>query len=415
MGSRERFRFGHNGTTFCIFAQLRSLGFTPERIQVDASRGPIKAGPTDDTIEVIDALNKPSYFSDTTGKLGRRRPPYPKDGPRSSRVATPRKGDFTHIKPRERAFAAAMVYAVVRTALAVWHHFFQLDRPLAWHFARGNGPVLQIHPRVESYNGWSGDGFLEFGFPNWDEDTRNPFSENFEVIAHETGHLLLKATIGTMPNDEKSLQHRAHEEGGADLVALITALHLESVIDHVLTQTGGFLYSDNLLSRVGEWGRDEDDVARTAFNDETMASVRSQRTLNKHQLSAPFTGAVFDVLVQGFVRYLRQHGAIDERLAVRCRHAPGQPMENLRAPFDAARARHREAFSESLRLARDDMGWLLAGAWRRTSLDGVTFGKVLTHLLEADAEIGTDLGEIIRESFHARGIVPEHGHRPHVG
>lgn len=416
MGSRERFRFGHDGTTFCIFAQLRSLGFTPERIRVDASRGPIKAGPADDTIEVIDALDKPSYFSNTTGKLLRRpRPPYPKDGPRSSRVATPRNGDFTHIKPRERAFAAAMVYAVVRTTLAVWHHFFQLDRPLPWHFARSNGPVLQIHPRVESNNGWSGDGFLEFGFPEWDIDTRNPFSENFEVVAHETGHLLLKATIGTMPDDEKSLQHRAHEEGGADLVALITALHLESVIEHVLTQTGGFLYSDNLLSRVGEWGRGADDVARTAFNERTMASVRSQRSFNKHQLSGPFTGAVFDVLIQGFVRYLRQRGAIDERLAARCRHTPGQPMENLRAPFDAARAHHREAFSESLRLARDDMGWLLAGAWRRTSLDGVTFGKVLTHLLAADTEIGTDLGEIIRESFHARGIVPEHGHRSHVG
>jgi hypothetical protein len=45
----------------------------------------------------------------------------------------------------------------------------------------------------------------------------------------------------------------------------------------------------------------------------------------------------------------------------------------------------------------------------------VTFGKVLTRLIEADTEIGTDLGEIIRESFRARGIVPEHGHRPHVG
>ena len=235
------------------------------------------------------------------------------------------------------------------------------------------------------------------------------------MVAHETGHLLLKATIGTMPDDEKSLQHRAHEEGGADLVALITALHLESVIDHVLTQTGGFLYSDNLLSRVGEWGRGADDVARTAFNDKTMASLRSQRSLNKHQLSAPFTGAVFDVLVQGFVGHLQRHGAIDEHLAARCRHRPGQPLEDLRAAFGAARARHHEVFSESLRSARDDTGWLLAGAWRRTSLDGVTFAKVLTHLLEADAELGTDLGEIIRESFRARGIVPEHRHRPHVG
>ena len=209
-----------------------------------------------------------------------------------------------------------------------------------------------------------------------------------------------------MPDDEKSLQHRAHEEGSADLVALITVLHLESVIEHLLDETGGFLYSENLLSRVGEWGRGADDVARTAFNEATMASVRSQPSLNKHQLSAPFTGAVFDVFVRAFVRHLQARGAIDADLAGRCRHVPGQTMPDLKVAFAAARARERAAFSECLRLARDDMGWLLAGAWRRTTLDGVTYGKVLTHLLAADAELQTDLGDVLRETFGARGILP---------
>jgi hypothetical protein len=416
VGSRERFRFSESGATFWVFAQSRRLGFTPERIRLDATHGPIGEGPADATIEVIDALDKSSYFSDASGKLRRRpRPPYPTDGPRSSRPAAPRDGNFTHLAPGQRAFSAAMAYAVVRTTLAVWQHFLQLDRPFAWHFTDKVGPVLQVHPRVLSNNAWSGEGFLEFGFPNWDEDTRDPFSENFEVISHETGHLILKAVIGTMPDDEKSLQHRAHEEGGADLIALITNLHLESVIDQVLAQTGGFLYSENLLSRIGEWGRGEDDVARTAFNEATMASVRSLASFNKHQLSAPFTGAVFDIFVRCFVRHLRAHDAIDSTLAERCRHTPGRPLENLGAGFASALARHHEAFRESLGLARDDMGWLLAGAWRRTSLDGVTYGKVLTHLLEADTELGTDLGETIRETFHARGITPDGGHRPRLG
>jgi hypothetical protein len=52
------------------------------------------------------------------------------------------------------------------------------------------------------------------------------------------------------------------------------------------------------------------------------------------------------------------------------------------------------------------MGWLLAGAWRRTALDGVTYGKVLTHLLAADAELQTDLGDVLRETFGVRGILP---------
>jgi hypothetical protein len=416
VGSRERFRFDSSGTTFWIFAQSRKLGFVPERIRVDRTRGPIAEGPSDATIQVIDALEKPSYFSDATGRLRRRpRPPYPTDGPRSSRPARPCDGSFTHLVPGQRAFSAAMVYAVVRTTLAVWQHFFQLDRPFAWHFAVSPDTVLQIHPRVESNNAWSGDGFLEFGFPDWDENTRDPFCENFEVIAHETGHLILKSVIGTMPNDEKSLQHRAHEEGAADLVALITNLHVDSVIDHVLAQTGGFLYSDNLLSRIGEWGRGADDVARTAFNEATMASVRSLPSPNKHQLSAPFTGAVYDVFVRAFVGHLRARDAIDAGLAARCRHTPGRPVEPLARSFAAARARHPEAFREALRLTRDDLGWLLAGAWRRTGLDGVTYGKVLSHLLEADAELDTGLGETIRDAFHARGIVPTRAHPPRLG
>jgi hypothetical protein len=412
VGSRERFRFSSSGPTFWIFAQPRRLGFTPERVRVGTAGTPIGVGPADSTIEVIDALDKPSYFSNATGKLRQRpRPPYPQDGPRSSRPAAPRDGHFTHLAPGQRAFSAAMVYAVIRTTLAVWQHFLQRDRPPEWHFARSAGPVLQVHPRVESNNAWSGNGFLEFGFPNWDEDARNPFSENFEVIAHETGHLLLKAVIGTMPDDEKSLQHRAHEEAAADLVALVANMHLDSVLDHVLGQTGGFLYSDNLLSRIGEWGW-ADDVVRTAFNDATMTSVRGLPSLNKHQLSAPFTGAVFDVLVRSFVDHLVEREAITRDLAERCRHVPGRPVENLAAEFAAARARHRDSFREALRLARDDMGWLLAGAWRRTSLDGVTYGKVLTHLLEADAELGTNLGDTLVETFRARGITPTRADRP---
>ena len=84
----------------------------------------------------------------------------------------------------------------------------------------------------------------------------------------------------------------------------------------------------------------------------------------------------------------------------------------LAVDFAAARARHRDTFREALRLARDDMGWLLAGAWRRTSLDGVTYGKVLTHLLDADSELGTNLADTLLEAFRAREIVPTRADRP---
>jgi hypothetical protein len=403
VGSSDRFHFNEKGTRFRIFAHSRAVGFTPELVYVDAAPGSIRPGPADAAVEIIDAKDKPSYYSDTTGKLrARPRFPYPADGPRASRPVPPRHGHFDHLAPPSWEFSAAMVYAVVRTTLSVWSHLFKVDA-IPWHFTREAGPVLQAHPRVQCANGWSGNGFLEFGFPFF-PDRRYRFCENFEVVAHETGHLIMKSMVGTMPDDEKSLQHRAHEEAAADLIALVTTLHFESVIAHVLRETSGFLFGDNLLSRFGEWGRGPTALPRRSFNDATMASVRAQDPLTKHALSSPFTGAVYDVLVGIFVRHLVARDAISEALAARCRHTPNVRVPDLGREFRAACRGHVEAFAEALRRARDELGALLAGAWRRSTNDGLTYTKVLRHLLAADAELGTGHGALIAQAFAARGI-----------
>jgi hypothetical protein len=403
VGSRERFHFNEKGTRFKIFAHSRALGFAPETVHVDAAPGSIGPGPADAAIEVIDAPNKDSYYSDTTGAL-RKRPrfPYPPDGRRATKPVAPRHGHFDHLEPPAWEFSAAMVFAVIRTTLSVWSHFFEVAA-IPWHFTAQAGPVLQVHPRVTCANGWSGNGFLEFGFPFF-PNRRHRFCENFEVVAHETGHLIMKSMVGTMPDDEKSLQHRAHEEAAADLIALVTTLHFESVIAHVLRETAGFLFGDNLLSRFGEWGRRPTALPRRSFNEATMASVRAEGPRTKHALSAPFTGAVYDVLVGLFVRHLVVAGAIDERLAARCRHTPGVRVPDLGDDFRRAYRGHAAEFAEALRRARDELGWLLAGAWRRSTNDGLVYTKVLRHLLAADTELGTGHGALVAQAFAARGI-----------
>lgn len=405
MGSRQRFHFNLKGTRFSIFAHSAKRGFVPETVYVDMAPGAIDPGPGDAAITVIDARDKPSYYSDTTGKLKKRpRYPYPADGPRATGPVEPRHGHFDYLKPPTWQFAGAMLYAVLRTTLSIWCHFLERER-IDWFFAKTAGPTLQAHPRVLCANGWSGAGFVEFGFPRF-PDRRYRFCENFEVVAHETGHLILKSVIGTMPDDEKSLQYRAHEEAAADLVALIATLHFESVIHHVLRDTAGFLYSDNLLARFGEWGRGPAAVPRRLFNDVTLVDARDDPALTKHKLSMPFSGAVYDVLVRIFVRHLVASGALEEPVARQCRHVPNVPVHDLRREFRHAYARHADRFAEALRLARDDLGSLLAGTWRRTTTDGLSFARVVANLLDTDAELGTGSGELFREAFAARGILP---------
>jgi hypothetical protein len=298
-----------------------------------------------------------------------------------------------------------MAFAVIRLTLEIWQHFLQ--RRVGWHFAARMGPVLQVHPRVGTANAWSGDGYLEFGYPDWDWTTRDPFAENLEVIAHETGHLIMKSVVGTLPDDERSLHHRAHEEAAADLIALVVALHFDSVIAHVFRRTHGYLYADCVLSRIGEWGRGDADVARHAFNETTLPELRlDPAALDKHKLSGPFTGAVYDLLVEIFVDHLVGAGAITRTLAEACHHEPGRRSADLTPQFAGAIRGKRPAFAAALAQARDDVASLLAAGWRRTTTDSLTFGKVLTHLLTADAELGLGRARLIQDTFALRGITP---------
>jgi hypothetical protein len=174
----------------------------------------------------------------------------------------------------------------------------------------------------------------------------------------------------------------------------------------VLRATSGYLYESSLLSRIGEWGHGQADVERNAFNEATMASARADPKLNKHKLSSPFTGAVYDLLVEIFVGHLARAGAISRPLADDCRHEPGRPTADLSAAFARAIRGRQVVFAEALRQARDDLGALLAGAWLATGGGNISFGRVLAGLIESDRALGLGHAAFIREVFAARGIAP---------
>jgi hypothetical protein len=441
-----RFRFDPRGTRFRIYQQAKTVsGFgEPFTVYVASAPGTIGPGPSDSRIRVIDAVGRRPYrwklpYSDSTVGEPRWRPPYPARDPRRAPLK-PRRGHFDHVKVGTRAFSAANAFATVRCVLEIWEHY--LGRRIEWFFRDREHRHLEIIPRAETDNAWSGEGFLEFGcyLPPRGRRRRPPdrewLCENFDVVAHETGHLILKSVIGNPTASRKTLEYRAHEEGAADLVALIACLHFDHVVTRLLENTRGRLFSKNMLSRFGEERRRTQ--IRSAFNSATTwspAIALAEAKYDKHAFSKLFTGGAFDAFVEIYERYLVRHGAIPAGLARESTGATaiaigGASPSSIHRRFQRLRQRFTEHFTdneERFRLAlldaRDDFGYLLAKTWIRTSVEDfpgrdrprgnnrVPYSGVVANMITADRALGGRYAAIIRAAFRRRGISPAPGRR----
>lgn len=383
-------RYKDSGTHFLVYPQPKYLaGFgEPEVISVNAEPGTIGAGPQDERIYVVDAKEKLPYQKSGLW------PPY--GGPAFPPAEPDAEGHFDHIRPTDDGFRAATAFATVRCVVEIWESY--VGRRVPWHF-REAYPRLEVVPRVQMDNATSRYGYVEFGF----KTPARPYCENFEVVAHEVGHLILKSVIGNPP-EPKLLEFRAHEEAAADLVALIALLHFEAVVDHVLKCTRGKLFSTNLLSRVAE-----PVTRRNAFNNKTMRNVRWDPDPNRYKygLSLPFTGAVFDILVEIYEGHLVARRVISKGLADRSAHVGPAELRDVQRQFDRHFRRHTQEFKRSLVRARDEVALLLARTWARTAVTDLSYARVVGNMIAADAELsGGRRAALIRKSFAWRRIVP---------
>ena len=92
------------------------------------------------------------------------------------------------------------------------------------------------------------------------------------MLAHELGHSIIFAEVGRAgePADDAIDYGGMHESAG-DLVAIVASLHFDSVVDHLLEQTRGNLFTVNELDRVGELSESRE--IRMAFNSLRMSDV----------------------------------------------------------------------------------------------------------------------------------------------
>src|SRR5262245_22266055 len=374
----------------------------PRVVRVAPKPGTIKAGPEDSRIRVVDAIRKKPY-RDLRTREYHARPPYPKRMPREKPVGPGPRGEFDQLEPGTREFSAATAYASVRCVLEVWEYYLGRRVSLV---GRSRQRKLEIVPRVPAIgdNAWSGEWYIELGFAGG--NPRQPYCENLDVIAHEMGHIILKHVIGPTPTGPLEFERRAHDEAGADLVSLVTILHFDRVVDAVLAQTQGKLFSKNIVSRIGEYrmdGTGRRRAGRFFFQNQTMPKVRRSR--NKYVFARPLLGAAFDILVEIYEANRVRRGLMPQELADRSTPATARGHPAIRREFAARFRTNPDGFADALHEATADFARLLAAAWRMARRTGVTFPKIAANLLVADRKLSRGrYAETIRRAFRRRQI-----------
>jgi hypothetical protein len=374
----------------------------PEIVCVSEPPGAIGPGPSDARMHLVNPVGKRFAYGVNPGPLGTPHLDFPPwKGPVFPPVFPDAEGHFDHLLPGTPEFAEAHVFGTVRFVLDVWERYF--GHRIEWHFAADYRRLeITILPGLN--NAYAGYGFMQIGAHRFPDGSHAPYALNFDVVAHELGHLILYSTVGLPTPATQQGEYFGFQESGADTTALIAGLHFDSLLEHLLQETHGNLYTYNELDRFAELS--PDDQIRLASNDVKMSAFAAGWE-DEHALSQPLTGAVFDILVDIFQEMLVDRGLISRDVAEATRLVRNSP-ENapaLQPVFDAAFADRYEEFRAVLIEARDTMGFMLAETWKRLTADYFTYRDVAETLIAIElAMSGGRYRRAMVESFAWREI-----------
>lgn len=392
-----------SGTRFRLFPQSSVLpGFEePVVVWVSSPLGSLGPGPSDERMYALDPSAKEPYGEADL-------PPYA--GPCHLPVEPDSRGHFDHVGPDDPGFKCVHMFGTVRRVLDVWETY--LGGPVPWHFSMTH-PRLELIPHVPWDNAQFGWGFMECGEGKDDEDVLRPFALNFDVLAHETGHGIVFSLTGIPSAETLTTAYRGFHESASDCVAMISVLHFDMFVDHLLETTSGDLYVENELNRIGELSRTRQ--IRNASNALKLKDVISFDTppgeatgKQVHDLGQPLTGAVFDICVELFQDRLVEFGLLTADHAASVRQAAtDECLEDM--SHDAcveAFARDPAGFKRALCDARDMVGLRLAQTWHRLRPRGFSYDGVARAFLDVDLEMTGDRRhqQDILECFQWRGI-----------
>ena len=392
------------GTRFRLFAEP---GFIPQFrkpsvVTVSSPAGTLGPGPQDDRMYAIAPLGKNQPYGVALTPYGRSfisLPPWRGD------VALPPQpdedGHFDYLAPSDPGFATAHAFGSVRFVLDVWERYF--GRVVPWHF-RGDYRRLEITLLPGFSNAQAGYGFLELGDFKGEDGIARAFALNFDVIAHEVGHLLLYSTIGLPTPLGETPEFYGFHESSADMVSLLAVAHFDTLIDDLMHQTRGNLYVLNRLNRIGALSKSQQ--IRVASNRLQMRDLAG-RPVDEHTLSQPLTGALWDIWVDLFHERLLDRGLIGrsvEELADEVEYHE-EFDATIQPEFDSAYADDPKGFKRAFVIARDQMGKLLAGAWKKLGAQRLGYGELAQLLLAVDEQQNDGrFNRIIARNFALRDI-----------
>jgi len=395
---------GGSATRFRLFPRppYANPGRPPEIVTISVPPDLIGPGPSDDRLYVIDPVRKNHPYGIVPGPYGTPHLSFPPwRGPTYPPARAGADGHFDRIPIEAPEFAPAHVYGSIRFVLDVWERYF--GRPIEWHFAR-DFDRLEVVMLPAFNNAHVGYGFMEVGANRNADGTVAPFAVNFDVIAHELGHLIIYGTLGVPSRETERGEYFGFQESAADATAMVAGLHFETLVEHLLEDTRGNLYTYNELDRFAELSATEQ--IRLASNSVTLSQFAAGWD-DEHALSQPLTGALFDILVDIFQENLVERGLIARDVADLTEQVKKRPeyAATIQTVFDAAYPGQREGFRAALIEARDYLGVALAETWKRLSPDFFDYEEVATLLLAVDGALsGGRYREEMTESFVWREI-----------
>lgn len=379
------------GTRFLIYPQVPHLsGYgTPETVWISTPPDLIRSGPEDHRIYVRDPLLDKEPYD------------YPYLPPFVGEIFPPAEagfdGHFDQLSLTSRQFLSAHAFASVGRVLDIWESY--LGKPIVWYFAE-TYERLEIIPFVDWENAQSGYGYLELGRERGIDGRNYPYALNFDVIAHEVGHAILFSLFGTPAGGLTQGDFGPFHEASSDLVSLLSFLNFDSGMDRLLRHCDGNLLVLNELNRIAELTGDRQ--IRLASNARRMSEV----TAEIHDRSRPFTGAVFDTIVDVYHAALVHEGLADERLlGIDIKDVDQSDMQRI-SDFTSRAFRARPFMFKSMLIrARDEVALALAQAWPRLDADDLSFEKAAVMVVDVSDRVAPMLAEKFDENFTWREIL----------